>query len=116
MQDNRILRSHGYSLKGQRAKVKRRYSPWGPRITAIPVLSYNEGLLDVGLYEGHVNGKTFLDFVNDFTGKFDLVHFSFEYSWCPVGILRKLPPNTAALLDSLVLTSTDISLSNILTN
>ena len=34
----------------------------------------------------------------------------------PVGILRKLPPNTAALLDSLLLTITDISLSNILTN
>ena len=34
----------------------------------------------MGLYEGHVNGETFLDFVNDFTGKFDLVHFSFEYS------------------------------------
>ena len=65
MQDKRILRSHGYSLKGQRAKVKRRYSPWGPRITAIPVISYNEGLLDVGLYKGHVNGETFLDFVND---------------------------------------------------
>ena len=85
LQDKRILRSHGYSLKGQRAKVKRRYSPWGPRIIAIPVISYNEGLLDVGLYEGHVNGETFLDFVNDFTGKFDLVHFSFEYSWCPSG-------------------------------
>ena len=65
LQDKRILRSHGYSLKGQRAKVKRRYSPWGPRITAIPVISYNEGLLDVRLYERHDNGETFLDFVND---------------------------------------------------
>ena len=72
-------------MKGQRAKVKRRYSPWGPRITAIPVISYNEDLLDVGLCEGHVNGETFLDFVNDFTGKSDLVHFSLEYSWCPSG-------------------------------
>ena len=63
-QDKRILRSYGYSLKGQRAKVKRRYSLWGPRITAIPIISHGEGLLDVGLYEGHVNGETFLDFVN----------------------------------------------------
>jgi hypothetical protein len=64
LQDKRILRSYGYSLKGQRAKFRRRYSPWGPRITAIPIISYNEGLLDVGLYEGHVNGETFLDFVD----------------------------------------------------
>jgi hypothetical protein len=58
LQDKRILRSYGYSLKGQRAKFRRRYSPWGPRITAIPIISYNEGLLDV------VNGETFLHFVD----------------------------------------------------
>ena len=38
--------------------------PWGPRITAIPIIC-SEGLLDVGLYEGHVNGETFLTFVNN---------------------------------------------------
>ena len=42
-QDKRILRSYWYSLKGQRAKVKRRYSPWGPRIAAIPIVSDGEG-------------------------------------------------------------------------
>ena len=52
-------------MKGQRGKVKRPYSPWGLRITAIPIISYDEGLLDVVLYEGHVKGETFLDFVND---------------------------------------------------
>ena len=52
-------------MKGQRAKIKRRYSAWGPRITAITIKSYSEGLLDVGLYEGrHVNGETSLEFVN----------------------------------------------------
>ena len=62
-QDSRILRSYGYYLKAQRAKVKRRCSPWGLRITVIPIISHDEGLLDVGLY-GHVNGETFLDFIN----------------------------------------------------
>ena len=31
-------------------------------MTAIPIIC-TEGLLDVGLYAGHVNGETFLDFV-----------------------------------------------------
>ena len=39
------------------------YVPWGPRITAIPIVSDGEGTVH-GLYEGHVNGDTFLDFVN----------------------------------------------------
>ena len=64
LQDKRLLRSYGYNLKGRRARIRRRYSPWGPRITAIPIIC-NEGLLDVGMYEGHVNGETFLEFVND---------------------------------------------------
>ena len=38
--------------------------PWRPRITAIPIIC-SEGLLDVGVYEGHVNGETFLTFVNN---------------------------------------------------
>ncbi|CAB4034731.1 Hypothetical predicted protein [Paramuricea clavata] len=62
--DKRLLRSYGYNLKGRRARIRRRYSPLGPRITAIPIIC-NEGLLDVAMYEGHVNGETFLEFVND---------------------------------------------------
>ena len=64
LQDRRILRSYGYNLRGQRARIRRRYLPWGPRIAAILIIC-NEGLLDVGLYEGHVNGETFLTFVNN---------------------------------------------------
>ena len=63
-QDNRLFRSYGYNLRGHRARCRRRYSPRGPRITAIPIVC-TEGLLDVGLYTGHVNGETFLDFVNN---------------------------------------------------
>ncbi len=37
---------------------------WGPRITAIPVIC-TEGVLDIGIYDGHVTGETFLDFVNN---------------------------------------------------
>ncbi|CAB4034733.1 Hypothetical predicted protein [Paramuricea clavata] len=62
--DKRLLRSYGYNLKGRRARIRRRYLPLGPRITAIPIIC-NEGLLDVAMYEGHVNGETFLEFVND---------------------------------------------------
>ena len=58
------MRSYGYNLRGQRARIRRRYLPWGPRITAIPIIC-SEGLLDAGLYEGHVIGKTFLTFVNN---------------------------------------------------
>ena len=61
--DKRICRSHGYSVKGKRGTFKRMYTSWGPRITAIPVISM-EGLLDVGVYNGHVTGETFLHFVN----------------------------------------------------
>ena len=60
----RLFGSYGYNLTGHRARCRRRYSPWGPRITAIPIIC-TEGLLDVGLYTGHVNGETFLDFVNN---------------------------------------------------
>lgn len=58
------MRTHGYNLKGRQAKIHRRYLPWSPRITAIPVIC-TEGLLDVGIYRGHVDGEIFLAFVND---------------------------------------------------
>ena len=64
LQDKRISRSNGYCLRGQRAQIRRRYSSWGPRITAIPVICTG-GLLDVGLYRGHVDGPTFLEFVRN---------------------------------------------------
>ncbi|CAB4044580.1 hypothetical protein AC249_AIPGENE8785, partial [Paramuricea clavata] len=63
-EDKRITRTCGYNLKGRPAKIYRRYSNWGPRITAIPIISM-EGILDVGFYRGHVNGETFLTFVNN---------------------------------------------------
>ncbi len=36
--------------------------PWGPCITAILVIC-TEGLLDIGIYNRHITGETFLDFV-----------------------------------------------------
>ena len=63
IQDKRLSRTHRYCLKGQRARVKQPQLPWGPRITAIPIIP-TEGLLDVGIYDGHVNGGTFLNFIN----------------------------------------------------
>ena len=63
LQDKRLSRTHGYCVKGQRAKIRRTQLPWGPRITAIPIIC-TEGLLDVGIYDGHVTGETFLDFVS----------------------------------------------------
>ena len=37
---------------------------WGPRITAIPVIS-TEGILDVGIFRGKNNEATFLTFVRN---------------------------------------------------
>ena len=64
LQDKRLFRSFGYNLRGHRARCRRRYSPRRPCIAAIPIIC-TEGLLEVGLYAGHVNGETFLDFVNN---------------------------------------------------
>jgi len=36
----------------------------GPRITGIPVIC-TEGMIDLGLYQGDVNGATFEDFVDE---------------------------------------------------
>ncbi len=47
------MRTYGYNLCGQPAKIYRRHTHWGPRITAIPVVCM-EGLLDIGVYRGHV--------------------------------------------------------------
>ena len=60
LQDKRLFRSFGYNLRGHRARCRREYSPRGPRITAIPIIC-TEGLLDVGLYAGLVNGETLLE-------------------------------------------------------
>ncbi|KXJ08334.1 hypothetical protein AC249_AIPGENE28337 [Exaiptasia diaphana] len=61
--DKRILRNYGRSFKGTRAEVARLRQPWGPRISAIPVVS-TDGILDIGIYDGHVDGALFLHFVN----------------------------------------------------
>ena len=58
------MRTYGYNLCGQPAKIYRLHTHWGSRITAIPVICM-EGLLDVGVYRGHVDGETFLAFVNN---------------------------------------------------
>ena len=59
-------REYGYSFIGTRAQVVTPHQNWGPRISAIPVISsLNNGVLDDGLYRGHVNEGTFLDFVRD---------------------------------------------------
>ena len=63
-QDKRLKRTYGYSPIGKRAQVKHMAQNWGPRITAIPVIC-TEGMIDLGLYQGNVNGATFEDFVDE---------------------------------------------------
>ena len=57
-------RTNGCSPIGKRAEVKRMTQNWGLRITAIPILC-TEGMIDLGLYQGNVNGATFKDFVDE---------------------------------------------------
>ena len=56
-------RIYGYSLVGNRATVKRQAQNWGPRITAIPVIC-TEGMIEVGIYQGKVDGAKFEEFVD----------------------------------------------------
>ena len=63
LQDKKLSRTHGYCFQSERARIRRPQLPWGPRITAIPVVC-TEGLLDVGIYDGHVNAQIFLQFIN----------------------------------------------------
>ena len=63
-QDKRVKRAYGYSPIGKRAEVKCMAQNWGPRITAIPTIC-TEGMIDLGLYRGNVNGATFEDFVDE---------------------------------------------------
>ena len=37
---------------------------WGPRITAIPIIC-TEGMIDLGVFQGNVNGATFEDFLDE---------------------------------------------------
>ena len=37
---------------------------WGPHKTSFPILC-TEGMIDLGLYQGNVNGATFEDFVDE---------------------------------------------------
>ena len=60
----KIKRTNGCSPIGKRAEVKRMTQNWGLRITAIPILC-TEGMIDLGLYQGNVNGATFKDFVDE---------------------------------------------------
>ena len=57
-------RINGCSPIGKRAEVKRMTQNWGLRITAILILC-TEGMIDLGLYQGNVNGATFKDFVDE---------------------------------------------------
>ena len=63
-QDKRLKRTYGYSPIGKRAKVKLMAQNWGPRITTIPIIC-TEGMIDLSLYQGNVNGATFEDFVDE---------------------------------------------------
>ena len=60
----KIKRTNGCSPIGKRAEVKRMTQNWGLRITAILILC-TEGMIDLGLYQGNVNGATFKDFVDE---------------------------------------------------
>lgn len=62
--DKRLKRTNGYSPIGKRAEVKRMAQNWGPRMTAIPIIC-TEGMIDLGLYQGNVNGATFEGFVDE---------------------------------------------------
>lgn len=55
--DKRLSRSYGYSPVGTRATVKRQAQNWGPRITAISIICM-EGMVEVGIYQGNVDGTT----------------------------------------------------------
>lgn len=46
-----------------RAEVRRLRQPWGERISAIPVVC-TDGIKDLGLYKGSVDGAKFLHYVN----------------------------------------------------
>ena len=63
LQDKRLSPSYGYSPVGTRATVKRQAQNWGPRITAIPVICM-EGIVEVGIYQGNVDGARFEEFVD----------------------------------------------------
>ena len=62
-QDKRLSGSYGYSPVGTRATVKRQAQNWGPRITAIPIICM-EGMVEVGIYQGNVDGARFEEFVD----------------------------------------------------
>ncbi|XP_044165367.1 uncharacterized protein LOC122949338 [Acropora millepora] len=61
--DKRLSPSYGYSPVGTRATVKRQAQNWGPRITAIPIICM-EGMVEVGIYQGNVDGARFEEFVD----------------------------------------------------
>ena len=63
LQDKRLSRCYGYSPVGARATVKRQAQNWGPRISAIPIICM-EGIIEVGIYQGNVDGARFEEFVN----------------------------------------------------
>ena len=63
-QDKRLKHTNGYSPIGKGAEVKRMAQNWGPHKTAFPILC-TEGMIDLGLYQGNVNGATFEDFVDE---------------------------------------------------
>ena len=63
-QDKRLKRAYGYSPVSKRAEVKRMAQNWGQRITAIPIIC-KEGMIDLCLYVGNINGATFEDLVDE---------------------------------------------------
>ena len=63
LRDKRLSRCYGYSLVGTRATVKRQAQNWGPQITALPIICM-VGMVEVGIYQGNVNGARFEEFVD----------------------------------------------------
>jgi len=63
-QDKRHKRTYVYSPIGKRAEVKCTAQNRGPRITAISIIR-TEGMIDLGLFQGNVNGVTFEDLVDE---------------------------------------------------
>ena len=59
LQDKRL----SCSLVSTRATVKHQAQSWGPRITAIPIICM-EGMVEVGIYQGNVDGARFEEFVD----------------------------------------------------
>ena len=58
------MRQSGYSFRGYRDEVRRQFSNWNPRITAITIIC-TEGVIEIGIHRGITNGDVFIQYVNE---------------------------------------------------